>query len=155
MLFMSRAFTKEDDFVDDLPDRPISSHPNQVTGHGLQLIEAALEQARRAYSEAQAAGDREALAKAGRDVRYWNARRASAVVMPVPSSADMVQFGHAVSIVRDDGREQTFRVVGEDEADPSQGSISHVSPLARALIGKRVGDTIHAGKDEAEIVSIR
>ncbi len=70
MLFMSRAFTKEDDFVDDLPDRPISSHPNQVTERGLQMIEQALDETRRAYGEAQAAGDRDALAKASRDVRY-------------------------------------------------------------------------------------
>jgi hypothetical protein len=49
-----------------------------------------------------------------------------------------------VTIVRDDGREQTFRIVGEDEADPSQGSISHVSPLARSMFGKRVGDVVQA-----------
>jgi transcription elongation GreA/GreB family factor len=155
MLFMSRAFTKEDDFVDDLPDRPISANPNQVTERGLQMIEQALDETRRAYSEAQAAGDREALAKAGRDVRYWSERRASAVVMLVPTSMDIVHFGHAVTIVRDDGREQTFRIVGEDEADPAQGSISHVSPLAGALIGRRVGDMIQAGRDEAEIARIR
>jgi transcription elongation GreA/GreB family factor len=68
--------------------------------------------------------------------------------------ADAVQFGSAVTIVRDDGREQTFRIVGEDEADPANGSISHVSPLARALIGKRVGDTVRAGRDNAEITAI-
>jgi transcription elongation GreA/GreB family factor len=59
-----------------------------------------------------------------------------------------------VTIVRDDGRQQTFRVVGEDEADPTKGSISYVSPLAQALLGKRVGDTLRAGKDEAEITAI-
>ena len=116
---MSRAFTREDGFVDDLPDRPISAHPNQVTERGLQVIEQALDETRRAYSEAQAAGNREGLAKAGRDVRYWNARRASAVVMPVPTSVDIVHFGHAVTIVRDDGRKQTFRIVYEDAADPA------------------------------------
>ena len=59
-----------------------------------------------------------------------------------------------MTIVRDDGRQQTFRIVGEDEADPASGSISYVSPLARALLGKRVGDTLRAGKDEAEIMAI-
>jgi transcription elongation GreA/GreB family factor len=152
---MSRAFTKEGDFTVDLPDRPISSHPNQVTERGLQMIEHALDESRGAYGEAQATGDRDMLAKAGRDVRYWSARRASAVVMPAASSGHIVQFGNTVTIVRDDGREQTFQIVGEDEADPAQGSISHVSPLARALIGKRVGDVVHAGRDEAEIVRIR
>jgi transcription elongation GreA/GreB family factor len=56
--------------------------------------------------------------------------------------------------VRDDGRLQTFRIVGEDEADPTKGSISYVSPLAQALLGKRIGDTLRAGKDEAEITAI-
>jgi hypothetical protein len=76
MLAMSRAFVNENTYVDALPDRPVSEHPNLVTAHGLALIEQALEAARRAYGEAQAAGDREGLAKAGRDLRYWSARRA-------------------------------------------------------------------------------
>ena len=54
-----------------------------------------------------------------------------------------------MTIVRDDGREQTFRIVGEDEADPAKGSISHVSPLARSMFGKRVGDVVRAGNGEA------
>lgn len=151
---MSSAFVNEDIFAGDVPDRPVSPHPNHVTAQGLALIDAALESARREYGEAQASADREALGIAGRDLRYWSARRASAdVVEPVPG-LDTVQFGSRVTIVRDDGRKQTFRIVGEDEADPAQGSISHVSPLARALIGKRVGDTVPAGQDEAEITAI-
>ena len=55
-----------------------------------------------------------------------------------------------MTIARDDGREQTSRIVGEDEADPSKGSISHVAPLARSLLGKRVGDVVKAGKGEAD-----
>jgi transcription elongation GreA/GreB family factor len=136
---MSRAFVNEDSYVDALPDRPVSGHPNLVTEQGLEQIEAALDAARRAYGEAQAARDREALANAGRDLRYWNARRASAQLRQPAPASDVVQFGNAVTIVRDDGREQTFRIVGEDEADPVKGSISYVSPLARALLGKRVG----------------
>jgi transcription elongation GreA/GreB family factor len=151
---MSRAFVNEDSYVDALPDRPVSGHPNLVTEQGLAQIEAALDAARRAYGEAQAAGDREALANAGRDLRYWNARRASAQLRQPAPASDVVQFGNAVTIVRDDGREQTFRIVGEDEADPVKGSISYVSPLARALLGKRVGDVVRAGKDDAEITAI-
>ena len=151
---MSRAFINEDAFVNALPDRPVSEHPNLVTERGHALIERALEAARAAYGEAQAAGDREALASAGRDLRYWKARRATAQLRVPTSDADVVQFGHAVAIEREDGRRQTFRIVGEDEADPAQGSISYVSPLARALIGKRIGDTVGAGKDEAEITGI-
>jgi transcription elongation GreA/GreB family factor len=67
---------------------------------------------------------------------------------------DYVQFGSAVTIMRDDGRKQTFRIVGEDEADPGKGTISHVSPLAIALLGKRIGDVVRAGKEDAEITAI-
>ena len=45
--------------------------------------------------------------------------------------ATQIRFGGTVTIRRDDGREQTFRIVGEDEADPSRGTLSHASPLAR------------------------
>jgi transcription elongation GreA/GreB family factor len=151
---MSRAFVSEDRFVEEIPDRPISPHLNLVTGHGLTLIEAALETARRDYGKAQAAGDRDALAKAGRDLRYWSARRASAQVRLPPADTVAVQFGHAVTILRDDGRRQTFRIVGEDEADPAKGSISRVSPIARVLLGKQIGEIVQAGRDQAEIIAI-
>jgi transcription elongation GreA/GreB family factor len=152
---MSRAFVNEDHFVEELPDRPVSGHPNHVTRRGLELIEAALDEARRSFGEAQAAGDREALAGAGRDLRYWSARRASAQLVSPDSDIAGIQFGSTVTIVRDDGREQTFGIVGEDEADPAKGTISHASPLARALFGKAVGDVIRAGNDEAEIIAIK
>jgi transcription elongation GreA/GreB family factor len=151
---MSSAFVNEDIFSGDVPDRPVSAHPNHVTASGLAQIDAALESARRDYGEAQAAADREALGLAGRELRYWSARRATAEVVEKVPDLDAVQFGSKVTIVRDDGREQTFRIVGEDEADPADGSISHVSPLARALVGKRVGDIVPAGQDEAEITGI-
>lgn len=144
---MSRAFVNEDSHVDALPDRPVSEHPNLVTPEGLALIESALEDARRAYAEAQAAGDREALASAGRDLRYWSARRGNAQLCAPAAEAEIVQFGHRVTIERDDGRRQTFRLVGEDEADPAKGSISYVSPLARAMLGGRVGDVVRAGRE--------
>src|SRR5438270_2424417 len=130
---MSRAFIKDAEGIDELPDRPISDQPNEVTREGLQQIEAALATAQDAYAGAQATGDREGLSGAGRDLRYWTARRSTAVVAPEPEDNSIVRFGHTVTIARDHGREQTFRIVGEDEADPARGTISHVSPLARAL----------------------
>src|SRR5258707_8426154 len=153
---MSRAFVKEQD-VDylEMPERPVSEHPNDVTEAGLAQIEQALAAASEAYAKAQASADRAALAAAGRDLRYWTARRATARVVPAPADRSEVRFGASVTIVRDDGREQTFRIVGEDEADPAQGSISHVSPLARAMYGKRVGDVVKAGAGEAEITRIQ
>jgi transcription elongation GreA/GreB family factor len=153
---MSRAFVREQnvDSVDGLPDRPISEHPNDVTERGMAQIEAALAEARAAHAAALASSDRAAIAAAAREMRYWNARRATARVVPASADTSQVRFGATVSIVRNDGRKQTFRIVGEDEADPAEGSISHVSPLARAMLGKRVGDVVRAGNGEAEITAI-
>ncbi|MEH2528731.1 MULTISPECIES: transcription elongation factor GreA [unclassified Bradyrhizobium] len=152
---MSRAFVKETADTEDLPDRPISDLPNDVTAEGFRRIEEALVAAQAAQAAAQAAGDRHALATARRDVRYWSARRATAAVIPEPTDNSVVRLGHTVTIVREDDRRQTFRIVGEDEADPAHGTISHASPLARALFGKGVGDVGVIGGGEAEIVEIR
>jgi transcription elongation GreA/GreB family factor len=154
---MSRAFVREQDAStpEDFPERPLSQHPNDVTESGMAQIEDALAAARSAYASAQASDDRASLAAAARELRYWSARRATARIVPASDDATEVRFGATVTIVRDDGREQTFRIVGEDEADPAKGSISHVSPLARSMFGKRVGDVVRAGNGEAEIKSIR
>jgi transcription elongation GreA/GreB family factor len=158
---MSVAFTKETDHeatAADLPDRPISSHPNLVTPEGLAAIETALAQARAAYAAAQAAGevsaDRTAMARATRDLRYWSARRSSAQLVPPSAEADKVAFGGSVTFERADGRRQTFRIVGEDEADPSHGAVSYVSPLAQALLGKEVGDVAMVAGGEVEVVGV-
>ena len=145
---------KETDEVPELPDRPVSEHPNLVTQRGLALIEAEVERHRRAFAEAQAAEDREKVAAAQRELRYWTARRATAEVQPQPADCDQVRFGCRVTIARDDGRTQTFRIVGEDEADPTAELLSYASPLARALVGKEVGDSVRAGQSEAEILNI-
>ena len=152
---MSRAFVKEsDDTFEPPPERPVSDHPNLVTPEGLARIERELERLQGEQAAALAAGDKPALALAQRDLRSWPARRASAQVVATPHDTDRVHFGTTVTLHRDDGREQTFRIVGEDEADPAQGTISHAAPLARALLGKTVGDVVQAGKAEAEIVRI-
>jgi transcription elongation GreA/GreB family factor len=158
---MSVAFTKEGDseaFAADLPDRPISTQPNLVTPEGLALIEAELASARAAYSAAQAGGDvaqdRTAMARATRDLRYWSARRATAQVIERDPAKTVAQIGDRVTFEREDGRVQNFRIVGEDEADPAKGSVSWVSPIARALLGKDVGETAEAPGGEIEITAI-
>jgi transcription elongation GreA/GreB family factor len=112
---MSRAFVKEQDYqgAEPLPDRPISEHPNFVTPEGLAAIDAEIE---RLNAEVASTEDRDRLAALQRDLRYWRARRATAeVVEPVAASRE-VRFGSTVTIERD-GRRQTWRIVGEDEAD--------------------------------------
>ena len=153
---MSRAFVKEtDDLVEELPDRPISSHPNLVTPEGLAAIEATVARLQAERAAAQAAEDRAALARIGRDLRYFMARRGSAQVVAPKPDAGEVCFGCTVVIARDDGRRQAWRIVGEDEADPAHGTLSYVSPVARALMGRKVGDVVRAGNSDAEILEIR
>jgi len=158
---MSVAFTKESDaeaVAADLPDRPIPAHANLVTPRGLAQIDAELRTARAAYAAAQAgdaiSADRTAMARATRDLRYWSARRASAQVIATQPAGETVVFGNRVSLERADGRTQNYAIVGDDEADPASGSVSYVSPLARALIGKGLGDVVTLAGQEVEIVGI-
>lgn len=154
---MSRAFVREpdgDNDFEDLPDKLISEHRNLVTADGLAHIEAETAAAQAAQAQAQAVNDRGLIARAQRDVRYWSQRRATAEVMPHPTDAKLVAFGSAVTIARGDGRRQTFRIVGEDQADPTKGTLSYVAPLAQALMGKAIGDVVRIGPADAEIVDI-
>lgn len=160
MAGMSVAFTKEEDYESvaaNLPDRPISPHPNLVTPEGLAAIEAELAAARAAYASAQTGDvkdDRTAMARATRDLRYWSSRRASAQLVEPSEDDGTVRFGGSVTVEREDGRRQTWRIVGEDEADPAKGSVSYVSPLAQAVLGKAVGELATVAGAELEIVEV-
>jgi transcription elongation GreA/GreB family factor len=151
---MSRAFVKEGDGVEELPEKLVSAHRNLVTPEGLALIEAEVERLQEALAEAQRAGDRDAIQRLSRDLRYWSQRLGSAEVQPPPKGSERIAFGATVTVERDDGRVMTYRIVGEDEANPSKGSLSYASPLAQALMGKGVGDVVKAGGGEVEIIRI-
>jgi transcription elongation GreA/GreB family factor len=159
---MSVAFVREESAEAaqevSLPLRAISAHPNLVTQSGLRGLEHALAESQQALKAAQAIADandrRRALELAARDVRYFAERVASAVPQPEPVDTVLVAFGSQVTILRDDNRRQTFRIVGEDEADPRAWSIAYVSPVARLLIGKRIGETVEMDGREIEVVAI-
>jgi transcription elongation GreA/GreB family factor len=159
---MSVAFTREESAEAaaevELLDRPISPHPNLVTAPGLEALTNAMGQSRTAYDIARriedAAERRRAVAVASRDMRYFSDRLRTAQLVTPPSDLSAVAFGHRVTFSRDDGRRQAFRIVGEDEADPRNGSISYVSPVARALIGRATGEIALVGDREIEILSI-
>jgi len=159
---MSVAFTKEESAETAsetlLPDRPIPPGPNLVTAAGLQALERQLAEARAAYEAAMRIEDvnekRRQAANPMRDLRYFTERVRTAQLVPPPETTDRVAFGSTVTFERDDGRVQTYRIVGEDEADPKAGTVSFASPISRALIGKSVGDEVNVGSGTVEIVGI-
>lgn len=159
---LSVAFVKEESAEAAsetvLPARPISDRINLVTQAGLRMLELELARAQQALDAANLLEDvnekRRQSAVPFRDVRYFAERVRTAQPTSAPNSNDVVAFGHTVTFERDDGRTQTFRIVGEDEANPSEGSISHGSPVALALIGKSVGEVALLGRREIEILSI-
>jgi transcription elongation GreA/GreB family factor len=159
---LSVAFTKEESAETasetQLPDRPISPHPNLVTEAGLKALELQLQEARKSYEAIQSIEDinerRRQAAIPLREVRYFSERVRTAQLVAAPLSTDTVAFGSTVTFSREDGRVQTYRIVGEDEADPKAGSISFVSPVARSLMGKAVGDVVGSGSQELEIIAI-
>ncbi|MDQ0345870.1 transcription elongation factor GreA [Ancylobacter vacuolatus] len=159
---MSVAFAKEESAEAAsetiLPPRPISDRTNLVTELGLHMLQEELAGARRALAAAQAIEDinerRRQSAIPIRDISYFSQRVETARVSSTPSSNDIVAFGHTVRFERDDGRVQTYRIVGEDEANPTLATISHGSPVAIALMGKAVGDVVQLGRHSLEILSV-
>jgi transcription elongation GreA/GreB family factor len=153
---VSRAFVKEDDQAGaaPLPDRPISPQRNLVTRRGLRLIERSIAQYQGDLARASAAADREAIGRASRELRYWSARRGTAEVVEPGPDAGRVAFGALVTVRRENGTEARFRIVGEDEADPTAGRIAWTAPVARALLGGEPGDLRTLPTGEVEILSI-
>jgi len=152
---MSRAFVKEtDDGAEELPEKLISAHRNLVTAAGLAIIDAEVAKAQTALAQAQTDNDRAGIARASRDLRYWAQRQSSAELQAGPQPGAGVQFGSRVTLDRDGGRRVTYAIVGEDEANPASGTISYVSPLAQALLGRAVGEEVRAGAMVGEIIAI-
>ena len=165
---MSRAFVKESDddrSAGDVPERPLPTHANYVTPRGLELLQARArelterhEQLKRQAEENSAA--KQKLREIDRDLRYFRSQLERASVVDASEQpSDEVRFGAMVKIADDEGAEHEFTIVGDDEADVSLGKISWASPLARAMIGAKVGDTVvwrrPAGEAEVSIVEIR
>ena len=93
-------------------------------------------------------------------IREYSVKVALAeVIDPTTLSGDRVKFGATVTIEDEDGEEKTYTIVGDDEADLKLGRISISSPVARALIGRAVGDSAVVqspkGKREVEIVDVK
>ncbi|MBS0282125.1 MAG: GreA/GreB family elongation factor [Proteobacteria bacterium] len=143
---MSRAFVKESSESARPPERMVDDGPNPVTPEGMAQIDGHVARIEAALKTETNVLLRETLE---RDLRYWTVRKASAELAP-PPSGDTVAFGSKITIERK-GRQQTFRIVGVDEADPAKGLISIRAPLAAAVIGAGVGDIVEAAEPLGEI----
>lgn len=165
---MSRAFVKDSDdelTAGELPERPVPAHANYVTPHGLELLRARVRELAEQHEQlkAVAADDSEAkrkLREIERDQRYFNAQLERAdLVNPARQPQDEVRFGAIVRVEDGNGLAQEFHIVGDDEADVAAGKISWGSPLARSMLGARIGDRVKwerpAGVAEVEIADIR
>lgn len=163
---MSRAFVKEpdgDQVSDDQPELPISQHTNFVTPFGLQQLKTrrgdltaqqdALKQNKDSMSS------KTELAQIGRELRYLVSRISTAKVVHISQDKMIVKIGAFVCVVDEDNKEYQFTIVGEDEADIKQGKISWISPLAKALLDRALGDEVlwkrPSGDLFVEIVTIR
>jgi len=157
---MSRAFVKDSERPDPLPEIPLSEHPNRTTPAGLARQQQRLADLRAVAQTDDASQDELARLAIAREIRWLEARIAAAVVVdPQQQPAGRVAFGARVDLLDEHGNPSSYRIVGEDEADAEHGSVSWVSPLARAVIGAKVGDEVlwrrPAGDLRLEIVAIR
>lgn len=168
---VSRAFVKEDsdnDNVNALPERTIPAHANYVTPRGLLQLQAQVRDlAARCEAHKREAGEdssaKDKLRALERDLRYFQVQLERAEpVDAAASSHDEVHFGATVTLCeigKNGGVQRRIRIVGDDEADAAAGDVSWASPLARALIGARVGESVMwqrpAGVAEIEILAVQ
>lgn len=163
---MSRGFVKEDDLEHagtDLPERPISAHPNYVTPIGLAQLEGEASKLDKERGQLIALKEDESakqqLAVVDRDLRYLSARLENAIIVdPAEQDKTTVLFGALVQVEDEVGETLQFNIVGEDEADLKINKVSYVSPIAVALIGRKIGDSViwkrPAGDMQLDIVEI-
>jgi len=182
---MSKAFTREDDAPEDDFDDGEEQNPippgskNYMTPHGWRrmrdeltwLVKAERPEVTSVVSWAAKLGDRsenadyqygkKRLREIDRRIRYLTKRlEAAEVVDPATrEETDQVFFGATVEYVNAAGETHVVRIVGLDEMDPSKNYVSWISPIARAFIKAREGDTVTlrtpAGEEQLEIVEVR
>lgn len=164
---MSRAFVNEERFEQaggqELVERPISEHPNYVTLSGALALQRMEESLTAELNHLKLTADdtfaKDKVAEIERDLRYVRARLDSAILVePTKQSHETVLFGATIEVEDDTGVQHTFHIVGEDEADASINKVSWVSPLAKSLLGQKVGDNVTwqrpAGNINLEILDI-
>lgn len=179
---MSKAFTKEDNDQDEELENEDSGLPagtkNYITPAGFErlksehkkLLDVERPEVVRVVSWAASNGDRSEngdyiygkrrLREIDRRIRFLSKRMESAeVIDPSTQKGDKVLFGATVVVANEDGDEETYKIVGIDESVPSQKKVSWISPIAKSVLGARVGDTVifrtPKGEEELEILEVR
>jgi transcription elongation factor GreB len=173
---MSRAFVDEDsgsDEADGMHEVPLPLPPgarNYMTPEGAALMAAelrALTETERpraaaslsAASVADQSGPIRRLSELDRRISYLTRMKSELEVVDAPASAERVVFGLVVRVLEDEGEEREYRIVGVDESEPERGLLSWASPVAKALIGKKVGDmavvSLPKGERSMRILQIR
>lgn len=161
---MSRAFVKEaDDLIEDLPERPVSAHPNLVTPAGMRQLREQVKELialRHKLATSSDMADQQRLKFVERDLRYFDQRASTALLIdPITQEDKHVHFGSSVEVEDETGATLRYSIVGEDEADITNGKISWVSPLAKALMDAQVGDSVAwprpAGDKQLTILAIQ
>lgn len=161
---MSRAFTKEDAQQEDVmvvarPPLP-EGEPNLVTPNGLRLLREEEQALAEGLASAAAAADERRIAALEAASDELEHRLATAVVVdPAEHDKSEVRFGDVVTLQPSGGAVGfSLRIVGVDEADPEEGLISFLAPLARQIIGSRVGERVGLGAGandrELEVLAI-
>lgn len=164
-LAMSRGFVKEDDLEHagtDVPERQISANPNYVTASGYAQLQAEAKRLEQVIAALKTKKDdqqaQQQLTIANRDLRYIAARLDSALQTNIHAASEHVVFGATVTVEDENGDAHSYQIVGEDEADIKANKVSWTSPLAKALIGQKVGDSVvwarPAGNMLLEIIAI-
>jgi len=166
---VSKAFTK-----DDSSDAPLvvparaplpAGATNYVTRRGLallrdELVRLRVERGRLESRSAEPDGPRELATAVARVAELEDRLSCAQLVDATDASAprEHVHFGATVTVRSDGGGERTYEIVGVDEADIACGRVAFVAPLARALLGKGVGDVVTLrtprGEEELEVITI-
>jgi len=167
---MSSAFIDEDsEHLEELPEIPQSKNPGYITPKGLRMLKQELDRLQHEVrpplaerveeGEAGAAEAEIELARIEQRIKYLEGRIARAIIVdPLAAAPDRVHFGAAVTVRDTHGEITRYEIVGEDETDPEHDRVSCFSPIARALMTRRVGESTvwrrPIGDLELTIVSI-
>jgi len=177
---MSKAFVRETEDEDDAPEPapPPSGGKNYISPAGFERLKAELKQrvelehpeVVKTVAWAASLGDRsenadylygkKRLREIDRRVRFLIKRLEGAeIVRSAGRDTDQVFFGATVSFRNAAGTVQVVTILGADEVDPAQGKVSWLSPVAKALLKARAGDTVTlrspSGEERLEILEVK